>query len=134
VAGVADASSGVAKYAVTVSFNDTTGAFNAGASVSVAVTYAQTGDTLSVPFRAVSTTNGTSTVEVSSGSGTETRTVTTGITANAMVQITSGLSADEQVVVRAPGQNRTQGTGTQTPGGQTTGGPGGTGTNTRAGS
>ena len=108
VASVADASSGVAKYAVVVSFTDTSGSYNAGASVSVAVTYAQTGDTLSVPVRAVTTTNGTSTVEVSSGGGTESRTVTTGITANGMVQITSGLSAGEQVVVRGPGgQNRT---------------------------
>ena len=49
-----------------------------------------------------------------------------------MVQITSGLSAGEQVVLRAPGQNRTQGTGTQTTGNQS--GTGGTRTSTRTGS
>ena len=102
--------------------------------MSVAVTYAQTGDTLSVPFRAVTTTNGTSTVEVSNGSSTETRTVTTGLTVGGMVQITDGLSAGDQVVVRGPGGGRTttQGSGTGTEPGGT--GQGATRTPTGAGS
>jgi hypothetical protein len=86
-----------------VSFTDTSGSYNAGASVSVAITHSQTGDTLSVPSRAVTTANSTSTVEVSTSGGTETRTVTTGVTVGGMTQITSGLSAGESVVIAGPG-------------------------------
>jgi macrolide-specific efflux system membrane fusion protein len=102
VSSVADASSGVAEYAVTVSFTDTSGSYNAGASVSVAITYAQTGETLSVPSRAVTTADGVSTVQVSTGDGTTSRTVTTGVTVDGMVQITDGLSAGESVVISGP--------------------------------
>jgi multidrug efflux pump subunit AcrA (membrane-fusion protein) len=113
VDSVADASSGVARYAVTVSFTDTSGEYNAGASVGVAITYSQTADdTLSVPSRAVTTSSGASTVQVSTGSGTETRTVTTGSTVNGMTEITSGLSAGESVVIAGfggPGQQSGQG-------------------------
>ena len=99
---VADASSGVAKYAVTVAFTDTSGSYNAGASVSVAITYDEVADALSVPVRAVTTDGSTSTVEVQTAGGTETREVTTGLTVDGMVQITSGLSAGDQVVLAAP--------------------------------
>jgi len=102
VSSVADASSGVAKYAVTVSFTDTSGSYNAGASVSVAVTYAEVADTLSVPSRAVTTSSGTSTVTVQTDGGTQTRTVQTGLTVDGMTQITSGLSAGESVVLSTP--------------------------------
>jgi macrolide-specific efflux system membrane fusion protein len=102
VSSVADASSGVAKYAVTVSFTDTSGSYNAGASVSVAVTYAEVADTLSVPSRAVTTSSGTSTVTVQTDGGTQTRTVQTGVTVDGMTQITSGLSAGESVVITTP--------------------------------
>jgi macrolide-specific efflux system membrane fusion protein len=102
VSSVADASSGVAEYAVTVSFTDTSGSYNAGASVSVAITYAQTGETLSVPSRAVTTADGVSTVQVSTSGGTTSRTVTTGVTVDGMVQITDGLSAGESVVISGP--------------------------------
>ncbi len=103
VSSVADASSGVATYAVTVTFTDTSGSYNAGASVSVAITYDEVADALSVPVRAVSMANGTPTVEVQTASGTETREVETGLTVNGMVEITSGLSAGESVVISAPG-------------------------------
>lgn len=119
VGQVADASSGVAKYKVTVSFTDTSGSYNAGANVNVAITYAQVDGALQVPQRAVTTANGASTVTVASGGSTETRTVTTGLTANGMVQVTSGLSEGEQVVITLPtglgGQRGTQtGQGGQT--------------------
>jgi multidrug efflux pump subunit AcrA (membrane-fusion protein) len=67
-----------------------------------------------VPAQAVTTaSDGTTTVLVSTdGSTTNTkdRTVTTGITSNGMIEIKSGLTAGEQVVVRrgfGPGANRT---------------------------
>jgi macrolide-specific efflux system membrane fusion protein len=114
VGQVASASSGVATFPVTVSFDDSSGNFNAGASVQVAITYAQATDVVQVPSQAVTTSNGTSTVTVSADGTTETRTVTTGLTADGMTEITSGLRVGEQVEVtrRFPG-------GGQLPGGTT---------------
>lgn len=105
VGTVADASSGVASYPVTVVFADTSGDYNVGANVTVEITYAQVDDAVQVPAFAVSTaTDGTSTVKVKTKSGTETRTVTTGLTSGTMVQITSGLEAGESVVISLPGR------------------------------
>ncbi|WP_426573610.1 efflux RND transporter periplasmic adaptor subunit [Aquihabitans sp. McL0605] len=119
VGTVADASSGVASYPVTIGFSDTTGAFNVGADVTVAITYAQVDDAVQVPAFAVTTnTDGTSSVKVQTSSGTETRTVTTGLTSGTMVQITDGLKAGESVVIELPG--RLGGTGG---GNAPTGGP-----------
>ncbi|HWJ64896.1 MAG TPA: hypothetical protein VNS19_23195, partial [Acidimicrobiales bacterium] len=74
---------------------------------------------------AVSTgTDGTSTVEVKTDGGTETRTVTTGLTSGSMVQITEGLDAGETVVIDLPG--RDAGAGNEDDGGsEGTGGGGG---------
>jgi macrolide-specific efflux system membrane fusion protein len=103
VGKVADASSGVATYPVTVAFSDTTGDFNPGATASVVITYAQKADVVQVPTRAITATNGTSTVTVSTdgkaGGKTETRTVATGLAAGGMTEITSGVKAGEQVVI-----------------------------------
>jgi multidrug efflux pump subunit AcrA (membrane-fusion protein) len=108
VGKVADASSGVASYPVTITFTDTTGDFNPGATASVDVTYAQKADVVQVSTRAVTTADGTSTVEVDAdgkaGGKTETRTVTTGLTSGTMTEITSGLKAGEQVVLAFPGR------------------------------
>ena len=46
---MADASSGVASYPVTVAFSDTSGDYNAGATVSVDITYAEVDDAVQVP-------------------------------------------------------------------------------------
>lgn len=127
VASVADASSGVASYAVTVAFTDDSGTFNVGATASVDITYAEVADAISVPARAVTTTGTTSTVTVRADGEDETRTVTTGLTAGTMVQITSGLAEGEEVVVSFPGRP-TQGGGAGElpsggiPGGAVTGG------------
>ena len=105
VGTVADASSGVASYPVTVAFADTSGDYNVGATVTVEITYAEVTDAVQVPALAVATaTDGTSTVEVETDGGTETRTVTTGLTSGTMVQITEGLRAGESVVVTMPGR------------------------------
>ncbi len=101
---VADASSGVASYPVTVVFNDTSGSFNVGATVTVEISYDQIDDAITVPVRAVSTEGSTSTVTVrpsgaDNSAKDEKRSVTTGLSANGMVQIVSGLDAGESVVI-----------------------------------
>lgn len=102
VGAVADASSGVASYPVTVAFTDTTGDYHPGATATVTITYAQVENVVQVPAFAVTTTNGTSTVTVSADGKKETRAVTTGLTSGGMVEITSGLAAGEQVVITRP--------------------------------
>ncbi|MGE3620646.1 MAG: efflux RND transporter periplasmic adaptor subunit [Acidimicrobiia bacterium] len=103
VGRIADASSGVARFPVTVAFTDDSGSFVAGASVSVEVTVEEVADVVQVPSFAVRSVDGTSTVVVRTGSGDEERTVTTGMRSGSMVQVVSGLSAGEQVVVELPG-------------------------------
>ena len=105
---------------------------------------------LQVPTRAVSTTtNGKSTVTVATDGKldgpTETRTVTTGLTAGGQTEITSGLKEGEQVVVTLPaalgGFSRTGSGGGGSGGGGSGGfggggsggGAGGTGGSTRTG-
>lgn len=119
VGSVADASSGVASYPVTVRFDDASGDFNVGAKVTVAITYDHVENAVQVPSRAVSTEGTTSRVTVRGDGGDETRTVTTGLTSNGMVQITSGLKTGESVVITF---GRPGGTGSGTPSGA---GPGG---------
>lgn len=130
VSGVADASSGVAKYAVTIAFDDDSGDYNPGATVDVRITYAEKQNAVLVPVLAVSTANGESTVTVAKDGSKETRSVTTGLTSGNMVEITSGLRAGDQVVVALPtfpGMGGQGGTGQRTPpnaGGQPSGGGG----------
>jgi macrolide-specific efflux system membrane fusion protein len=103
VGAMADASSGVASYPVTVAFTDDSGDYNVGATVMVEITYDQREDVVQVPAVAVTTVDGTSTVTVRSDDGDEERTVETGLTSGTMVEITSGVEAGEQVVVTAFG-------------------------------
>jgi macrolide-specific efflux system membrane fusion protein len=122
VGAVADASSGVASYPVTVAFSDSSGTYNPGATVTVAIAYDEVTDAIQVPTLAVTTTNGVSTVTVLANGKEEKRTVTTGLTSGTMVQITSGLRAGETVVLDLP----TFG-GTGRNGGTNAGGNGGNG-------
>ncbi|MCB0972623.1 MAG: hypothetical protein KDA97_14045, partial [Acidimicrobiales bacterium] len=84
-------------------FADDSGEYNVGASVTVEIAYEEVADAIQVPSLAVTTADGTSTVEVQTDGGTETRTVTTGLTAGTMTQITDGLDAGESVVITLPG-------------------------------
>jgi len=105
VGRVADASSGVAQYPVTIEFATDDTAFSIGTSISGAITVTVADDVVQVPIRAVTTDAGTSTVEVALGGRadgrTETRTVTTGVSAGGQIEITDGLEEGEQVVVES---------------------------------
>jgi macrolide-specific efflux system membrane fusion protein len=102
VAQVATASTGVAQYPVTVAFTAGSKQIFVGSTVTGAIATNTRDNVLQVPARAVTTTNGASTVTVRSNGRDETRTVKTGLTANGMVEITQGLKAGEQVVIRLP--------------------------------
>lgn len=105
VSRIADASSGVAAYAVTVEFSDDGEEFYVGTSVTADIVVAERTDVIQVPSRAVTTTDDGSTVTVSTdgtADATETRTVTVGLTADGMTEITDGLNAGESVVIGFP--------------------------------
>jgi hypothetical protein len=112
VAQVATASSGVAQYPVTVTFTAGSRQIFVGSTVTGAIDTNTRNDVLQVPARAVTATNGASTVTVRRNGRDETRTVKTGLTANGMVEITAGLKEGDQVVVRLPAGFRGQGAGT----------------------
>lgn len=99
VGKVASATSGVATYPVTVTFEDTSGGFNVGAAVSVTITYAEGDEALLVPAMAVTTEDDVSTVQVSVDGELETREVTVGDTVDNMTAITSGLDEGDQVAL-----------------------------------
>lgn len=126
VGKVADASSGVATYPVTISFDSTGNDFFVGSTVTGAIATEERANVLQVSSLAVTTTDGTSTVSVTADGTTtgptETRTVTTGLTANGNTEILSGLKAGEKVVITI---TRPAGTGGFTPpsGGTQNGGP-----------
>lgn len=107
VGRVADASSGVATYAVTVSFEDDSGEVWAGSSATAEIQVSTREDVTQVSSRAVTTENGTSTVTVAldgtADGRTEEREVTTGETSGDMVEIVSGLEPGDQVVIEVPG-------------------------------
>ena len=131
VAQVATATSGVAQYPVTVTFTAGSHDIFVGSTVTGAIETSTRNNVLQVPARAVTTTNGASTVEVRHDGGTENRTVKTGLTANGMVEITDGLKEGEQVVINLPtafggsGGGATPGGGNRptvvSPGGSTSG-------------
>ncbi len=67
VGQVADASSGVATYPVTISFDSTSGDFFVGSTVTGEIATQERADVIQVSSLAVTTANGTSTVTVSNG-------------------------------------------------------------------
>ncbi len=100
---IADASSGVATYAVTVSFDDDSGDFFIGTSVVADITTSERADVVQLPIDAI--TNGTdgATVTVAVDGdldgATEQRNVETGETSGTMIEITSGLEPGERVII-----------------------------------
>lgn len=124
VASVADASSGVASYTVSVEFDDTSGEVYIGSSVVAEIETARRTDVVQVQSQAVTTdADGNATVVVAVDGtvdgATETRTVTTGEQSGNMIEITSGLEVGDRVIIEitiptgAAGAGR--GTGGQLP-------------------
>jgi macrolide-specific efflux system membrane fusion protein len=111
VGQIADASSGVASYPVTVAFTDDTGTFNVGATVQIDITIDEVQNVVQLPTFAVTTTDTGSTVTVSANGKESTRTVTTGLASGGFTQITSGLKGGEEVVLAIPGRGGGQGGG-----------------------
>ena len=106
VGAVASASSGVATYPVTVTFDTDSKNVYVGSTVTAAITTTERKNVLQVPSQAVTTTNGTSAVLVATNGQadgpTETRTVTVGATLNGQTEITDGLREGEKVIVTVP--------------------------------
>ncbi len=123
VGTIASSSSGVATFPVVVTVDGTPSGFHAGAAASAVITYHAIPNALAVPAAAITRSNGSPAVTVSANGAKSTRAVTTGITSNGEIQITSGLNAGDQVVVTIPTRRATgTGTGTGTRGGFTGGG------------
>jgi multidrug efflux pump subunit AcrA (membrane-fusion protein) len=116
VGKIADASSGVATYPVTISFDASGDDFYVGSTVTGDIATNTRENVVQVSSLAVTTTNGVSTVTVATDGTTtgptETRTVTTGLVANGNTEITSGLKAGEKVIITI---TRPTGNGTFSP-------------------
>ncbi len=107
VGRVATASSGVASYPVTITFDAPASQFFVGTTVTGAIDVATVKGAIQVPSRAVTTdANGATTVLISTdgtvNGARQTRTVTTGLVSGGETQIVSGLRAGEHVVIAAP--------------------------------
>jgi multidrug efflux pump subunit AcrA (membrane-fusion protein) len=116
VAQVADTSSGVAQYPVTIAFTASADDFYVGSNVSGSITTKTRTNVLQVPVRAVTTaTDGTTTVKVAvdgtADGKSETRKVKTGLTSDGNIEITKGLEAGEKVIVAGIGGIPTGGAG-----------------------
>jgi macrolide-specific efflux system membrane fusion protein len=122
VALLADSSSSVPSYPVTIGVTGSPTGLYPGASASVQIIVKQLTNVLAVPSTALHYSNGKTTVYKLDNGKQTTVTVTTGTTVSGRTQILSGLADGDQVVV--PGVARTT-TGTGGTGG--TGRTGGTG-------
>lgn len=138
VAVMASGSSAVPSYPVTIGVTGTPAGLFAGANATVAIVVKQLSDVLAIPTAAVHYTSGKATVDEMVGGKQTSRPVQLGETSNGMVQVLSGLSEGDQVMIAAGtaagGAARTGGaTGSRTRGtggfggGNRTGGFGGAG-------
>ncbi|EME60241.1 efflux RND transporter periplasmic adaptor subunit [Amycolatopsis decaplanina] len=123
-------SGSVVSYRTKLALTDPPEGLRPGQSASVVVTVAEARDALSVPAAAVRTAGGSNIVTVQENGQNVQRQVQVGIRGESTVQITSGLSEGENVVLTATatagtaGAGRTGGTG-GLPGGGAGGFPGG---------
>jgi HlyD family secretion protein len=81
-----------------------------GLSATVSIISQQKNNILIIPSKAITRQGGSSTVQVVKGTGTETRTVTTGMTDGTSTEITSGLAEGEQVVIKTTSTSSTSST------------------------
>lgn len=106
VGRVADASSGVASYTVTVAFTADAAEVWVGSAATAEIQVAERTDVTQVSARAVTTADGEAVVTVAldgtADGPTEERTVATGETSGQMIEIVSGLEPGEFVIVESP--------------------------------
>lgn len=106
VGRVADASSGVATYPVTVTFSADASKVFVGSTATAEIDVSQRSGVTQVSARAVTSTQGRSVVTVAlegtAEGRTAERTVTTGETTNGMVEIVAGLEPGDKVIVNMP--------------------------------
>jgi macrolide-specific efflux system membrane fusion protein len=129
-------SNNVVQYGVTLTLTDPPAGLRPGQSASVEVTVNSATNVLAVPAAAVQTVNGQSSVQVMENGAETRKTVEIGVRGDQYVEIKSGLSAGEEVVLpqvtTSTNQNRTGqqqgGNFPGTGGGNRNGGFGGTGT------
>jgi macrolide-specific efflux system membrane fusion protein len=119
-------SNNIVQFGVQLSLVTPPAGLRPGQSASVSIIVARADDALSVPSAAVRTVNGLNSVTVLSGGQQVTRAVEVGVRSESRVQITSGLTEGEEVVLSTAG---TAGTGNNGvfPGGGQFGGGGGRG-------
>jgi HlyD family secretion protein len=114
-------SSNVVEYGVTVSLDDPPSSLRVGQTANVTVTTGSASNVLAVPSTAISTTGPNKTVTVEQAGKQRVVTVTTGLVGDSDTEISSGLSAGEQVVI----SSGTSSTSTGVPGFPGGGGLGG---------
>jgi multidrug efflux pump subunit AcrA (membrane-fusion protein) len=96
---LATQSSGVSTFPVTIAITGTPPGLFAGASAQVSIVVMQRTNVLTVPTSAVHTIGSRSVVDVLEGGKQVPHVVTTGATDAARTEITSGLSAGDQVIL-----------------------------------
>ncbi len=96
---IADTSSGVATFPVVVSVKGTPSGLYAGASATISIIYHQVRHALVVPAAALHYSGPHAVVTVVSGGRRVTRPVTLGLSSGGLIQVTSGLTAGDRVVV-----------------------------------
>jgi macrolide-specific efflux system membrane fusion protein len=120
-------SNNIVQFGVQLSLVTPPAGIRPGQSASVSIVVARADDALSVPSAAVRTVNGLNSVTVLSGGQQVTRAVEVGVRSESRVQITSGLTEGEEVVLSTAGTTGTGNNGVFPGGGQFGGGGGGRG-------
>ncbi|RJQ84076.1 efflux RND transporter periplasmic adaptor subunit [Amycolatopsis panacis] len=110
-------SGSVVSYGAQLTLTNPPSGLRPGQSASVVVTVAEADNVLSVPAAAVQTTGTTSTVTVQQNGNTVPRQVEIGVRGEATVEIKSGLSEGDSVVMTAASPSATSGTSGQRSGG-----------------
>lgn len=118
------ASNNIVQFGVQLSLVTPPAGIRPGQSASVSIVVARADDALSVPSAAVRTVNGQNSVTVLSGGQQVTRAVEVGVRSESRVQITSGLTEGEEVVLSTAGTTGTGNNGGVFPGGGQFGGGG----------
>lgn len=102
VGRVPTSSSGVVSFPVTVAVDGHPTDVYAGSSATLSITTDKAVDVLAIPTLAITYSGSSASVEVKTGSGTQTRPITVGQTYGLQTEVKSGLQPGDKVVVRMP--------------------------------